>query len=785
MQIHSLRRRATLFACGLLAASAASTTALAVNGDECSTAIVASVGTTTFTTVGATASANPPSDAQCTGTFLNWSNSPDVWLVWTAPSGGIADFSFCDAASYDTSMALYSGTCAGLTQIACNGDGTGQTGCQAFWSYISGQTVTGGTQYYIRAGGYLAATGAGTLTITFTASTGACATATGGCGTVHASGGCTNPTCCATVCGIFPDCCDVGWDQTCVDLAVSQCGIFVYTCTNPGPANDCAINATVVTASGSYPFNNNGANMDGPDDNPTSCNSGNVFFYSDVWWKFTAQANGFASFSTCGTVPFDSKLAVYDMGTNPGAFNFDSLKDAFLSCNDDGTNCLESDGVTPYASFLEQAVEVGHTYLVRLGSYDFGVTGVGSIQMVLPLPCSLPSTNGNENEACGSSSNAGCVAGSPQTTPISSGSSIAGNFWATGGTRDVDWYSVTLTQASSLDFKVFSASIVATALYGGDVCGTPFLINAGTGACPSVSSTCMPVGTYYFAVALSSFDGTPCGSGVFNDYVIQLTATPAACAPIASGCIDPGPDSQSGNSSFTTDFGLVACAAGNDHTTENSYAVSFPGITAGQVSCVEFGVYNAQIVDNTAFAGPIQQAVLGLYRDTNGGDPTDIGVDLVPIAEQPIQLSGGTYMAGLQFDPPVCLDGNTDNIVVVLSFPAMATGSGYALRAAGNTGTSTQALFLKSASCAINTFTNSNAIGAGFPDPWVVKLNGNFTSCGAPCPADLNNDGVVNGADLGLLLGNWNNAGVGDIDGSGTVNGADLGLLLGGWGNCP
>lgn len=52
----------------------------------------------------------------------------------------------------------------------------------------------------------------------------------------------------------------------------------------------------------------------------------------------------------------------------------------------------------------------------------------------------------------------------------------------------------------------------------------------------------------------------------------------------------------------------------------------------------------------------------------------------------------------------------------------------------------------------------------------------------APNPADLNGDGHVDGADLGLLLGNWNAAGVGDINGDGHVDGADLGLLLGSWG---
>ena len=54
----------------------------------------------------------------------------------------------------------------------------------------------------------------------------------------------------------------------------------------------------------------------------------------------------------------------------------------------------------------------------------------------------------------------------------------------------------------------------------------------------------------------------------------------------------------------------------------------------------------------------------------------------------------------------------------------------------------------------------------------------------APCPADLNGDGEVNGADLGILLAAWGGGGAADINGSGTVDGADLGILLAAWGSC-
>lgn len=52
------------------------------------------------------------------------------------------------------------------------------------------------------------------------------------------------------------------------------------------------------------------------------------------------------------------------------------------------------------------------------------------------------------------------------------------------------------------------------------------------------------------------------------------------------------------------------------------------------------------------------------------------------------------------------------------------------------------------------------------------------------CSADLNDDGEVNGADIGLLLADWGFAGAGDLNGDGTTNGADIGLLLAEWGAC-
>jgi len=66
------------------------------------------------------------------------------------------------------------------------------------------------------------------------------------------------------------------------------------------------------------------------------------------------------------------------------------------------------------------------------------------------------------------------------------------------------------------------------------------------------------------------------------------------------------------------------------------------------------------------------------------------------------------------------------------------------------------------------------------------NANGRLDACELAW-GDLNLDGIVNGADLSVLLAFWGvpQAPVGDINGDGIVAGADLGLLLGHWGVVP
>jgi hypothetical protein len=150
-------------------------------GNTCDEAVAFADGANAFDTSQATDSGfGEPDATQCDGTYLDWTASPDAWGRYEAASDGTLSVSLCDAAGYDTSLVLYSGSdCASLTQIACNGDSTVETGCQSFYSGVYDLPVSSGDVIYIRMGGWQGATGPGTCTITLVGAgaTGACCVA--------------------------------------------------------------------------------------------------------------------------------------------------------------------------------------------------------------------------------------------------------------------------------------------------------------------------------------------------------------------------------------------------------------------------------------------------------------------------------------------------------------------------------------------------------------------------------------------------------------------------------
>ena len=137
---------------------------------------------------------------------------------------------------------------------------------------------------------------------------------------------------------------------------------------------------------------------------------------------------------------------------------------------------------------------------------------------------------------------------------------------------------------------------------------------------------------------------------------------------------------------------------------------------------------------------------IGPYSTVAGTVPTDPAVPVPPDVT-------GTSMMGLSWDE------------LVVAYGGGAGGTRIDLASAGVT--SARFVRIRVAATAASV-PEIDAIVAVRP---------------ARLPGDLNGDGAVTGADLGILLGQWGPcAGCsGDLDGDGAVTGADLGMLLGGW----
>jgi gliding motility-associated-like protein len=135
-----------------------------VNDDPCNAIqlppVTSACNYLTFTTVGATTSTGPgiPIPSSCSGGsapqqggFNNAPQPKDVWFAITVPANGIIaivpqpGFGINDAA-----MALYSGTCSSLTQIACSDDYNYPGSANDLKPFIKATGLTPGSTVYLR-----------------------------------------------------------------------------------------------------------------------------------------------------------------------------------------------------------------------------------------------------------------------------------------------------------------------------------------------------------------------------------------------------------------------------------------------------------------------------------------------------------------------------------------------------------------------------------------------------------------------------------------------------------
>ena len=206
--------------------------------DDCDNALPIFLGATPYTTI--CASTDGPMHDVCDQDpfFPDPNVALDVWYEYTAGFTGSVRISTCDSADYNAKMAIYDGCACPVTEadlIECNDNGPNcldGTGSEIIFE------VQKGLCYKIRVGGYIAASGVGTINLEALDIPDACIDGQGVCHEGNGSPGCDDMFCCFLVCKTNPDCCDVEWVQACADAAITLGCAFVPvpTCDPEGTA---------------------------------------------------------------------------------------------------------------------------------------------------------------------------------------------------------------------------------------------------------------------------------------------------------------------------------------------------------------------------------------------------------------------------------------------------------------------------------------------------------------------------------------------------------------------
>ncbi|MBK8566444.1 MAG: T9SS type A sorting domain-containing protein [Saprospiraceae bacterium] len=292
--------------------------------DNCANAIVAVTGVNvSFTTVDATTDGPFHPNSPCPSA-VNDTIWTDIWYTYTADFSGLCDFSLCNNATFDTKIAVYKPgtTCPAQDGdlLTCNDDAgnCGGSTSRVLFDATAGQT------YLLRIGGY----------------------------------GETAP-------------------------GLSGTGSFILSQFIPALPNDFCEQAQVVSVGEDQAFTNVDATTDGPihPGNNTCFGFNDPTVQSDIWYKFTAPQSGSVLWSTCNTVAFDSRLAVYS-----GNATCPLLDGDLLACNDDGSGCNN------FTSKVFFNVQQGQTYLLRLGGFG-GAVGAGTFDLILSDPPPPPAND--------------------------------------------------------------------------------------------------------------------------------------------------------------------------------------------------------------------------------------------------------------------------------------------------------------------------------------------------------------------------------------------------------
>lgn len=218
----------------------------------------------------------------------------------------------------------------------------------------------------------------------------------------------------------------------------------------PPPPFECADAADIAVDTPTL-FDTTGATESAPD---FSCNpAGGSLTSPDVWFTFTSTADYMASASTCNTASYDTKIEVYSGSC--GALVTEV-------CNDDGTGCAG------FSSQADWMATTGTQYWIRIGGYQNGDFGTGTVVVTGPPPAI-------SNDECAGAIGLASGVAEPFDNTLATNSDGVSGTWSCGGTSgnalDI-WYSFTALADGTVDVDTCLSSFdTRLEVYSGD-CGS-------------------------------------------------------------------------------------------------------------------------------------------------------------------------------------------------------------------------------------------------------------------------------------------------------------------------